>query len=176
MDACRVGYSTVVGRLAGLACVAMGAGQWRRLVPGHGQGAGPGSRPGGRGDDKGKGQGQAAGGDGKGKGQGQARAKGKGKGEGQASSSGAAQDGGQSPLGGLSGQEYLRQKGQDVKRRYREKTWGPQETEAGWRRQKEAEYYRDQASIGGGESPAARGSIPHQLEAPWPYSYAKMGA
>ena len=114
---------------------------------------------------------EAAGGTGKGKGNLQG---GQSKGQGQASSSGAAQGGGVSSLGGKTGEQFLRKKGQDIRRRCQEAKRAPKETEAGRLRQQKSEWYAAQASRSGGVSPQAE-PIPHSMTIPWPYSFAEMG-
>ena len=142
-----------------------------------GQGKGRGHR-GGQADGGGKGKGggtpqaQADGG-GKGKGgghdKGQAEQGGQGKGKGVSSSSGGS--GGQSPLG-MSGQEFLQQKGDKIKNTFKENQWKAPETAPQRRRQARSAWY---AASTGGESLGPE-EIAHQLSVPWPHSYKDMGA
>ena len=118
---------------------------------------------------------KGAGGDGPGKGKADARGGGDGKGK-----AAAQVGGGVSPLDGLSGEQWLTEKGKGVRRACLALRHAPAETPAAQRRQQNHAHYAAQAALARASGvvppePEVK-SVPHQLELPWPHSHKEMGA
>ena len=151
-------------------------GDWRGgggLSPHTDTGKGKGQQ---QGTGKGKGNAQEQGtGKGKGATAEAAGGTGKGKGAAAATAAGTGKDGGVSPFGNLTGQEWIRQKGKASRRAYQAAQKAPKETAAAQRRQQRSEYYA--AQVRGGVSPQAEPEeIPHSMSIPWPHSFKELGA
>ena len=157
-----------------------GSGDWRGGGGGGGGGVSPETDTGkskgqGQGGDDKKGEGQGQGGDGK---------KGKGQGQGgdgislvqgaEEAAGGGKSPGGKDQLGGKTGQEFVRAKGEDLRRQYLQAQQRPAETDAGRKRQAKNRYYAEKARSSG-LSLEDLEPMPHAISIPWPYKYKDMG-